>query len=142
MKTPRRRVSVDIKLLRLELVVKGASPFDGIGYEWSHAQPTESLSPQSAAQSLNVEEWAPSSVVKSRYKKLQLRYPPEQFTQKHLELRPSAELLGDSANRLNWYWQSGLIPEFYSELVAQENSLWDRESVEPAMDSKIYLSTI
>lgn len=107
---PRRRASVDIKLLRLELVPRGKTPCETISHEWSPAQPTENLSPQLAAASLKVDIWSAQSTVRERYRKLQLRYPPEQFTEMHLHLRPSFELLSEPVARLNWFWQSGLIP--------------------------------
>lgn len=107
---PRRRASVDIKLLRLELIPRGKTPCETISHEWSSAQPTENLSPEMAAASLKVDVWAAQSVVRDRYRKLQKRYPPEQFSDKHLHLRPAFELLSEPVVRLNWYWQSGLIP--------------------------------
>jgi hypothetical protein len=107
---PRRRASVDIKLLRLELLPRGKTPCETISHEWSPAQPTENLSPELAAASLKIDVWSAQSTVRERYRKLQLRYPPEQFTEMHLLLRPSFELLSDPVARLNWYWQSGLIP--------------------------------
>lgn len=127
---PRRRAASEIKLLRLELLPRGRSPCEDIGFEWSSAQPTENLSPEKAARALGVEEWAPQTVVRKRYRTLQLRYPPEQFTEKHIELRPSADLLGHAKMRLNWYWQSGLIPTFWSQVPASEKTLWDESSVE------------
>lgn len=107
---PRRRASVDIKLLRLELVPRGKTPCETISHEWSPAQPTENLSPELAASTLKVDVWSTQSIVRGRYRKLQLRYPPEQFTEMHLHLRPAFELLSEPVARLNWYWQSGLIP--------------------------------
>ncbi|MEY4065380.1 MAG: hypothetical protein RIR26_1588 [Pseudomonadota bacterium] len=125
---PRRRAAVDIKLLRLELVPRGRTPCESISHFWSPAQPTENLTPDAAAQALKVEVWAPQSVVKERYKKLQMRYPPEQFPEKHTILRPAAELLSDPVLRLNWYWQSALIPVMWSEKPATESPLWNHES--------------
>jgi hypothetical protein len=107
---PRRRASVDIKLLRLELIPRGKTPCETISHEWSSAQPTENLSPEMAASSLKVDIWAAQSVVRERYRKLQKRYPPEQFSDMHLHLRPAFELLSEPVLRLNWYWQSGIIP--------------------------------
>ena len=107
---PRRRASVDIKLLRLELVPRGKTPCETISHEWSPAQPTENLSPELAASTLKVDVWSTQSIVRGRYRKLQLRYPHEQFTEMHLHLRPAFELLSEPVARLNWYWQSGLIP--------------------------------
>lgn len=131
---PRRRATSDIKLLRLELLPRGVSPCDDIGFEWSPAQPTESLSPRKAAESLGVEEWALSSQVKKRYRALQMRYPPEQFMERHVEWRPSAELLGNPRARLNWYWQSGLIPEFHTARMPEDSPSWNVRTLEPALD--------
>ncbi|MEY3903674.1 MAG: hypothetical protein RL189_2980 [Pseudomonadota bacterium] len=125
---PRRRAAVDIKLLRLELLPRGRTPCETISHEWSPAQPTENLSPDHAAAALKVEVWAAQSVVRERYRKLQMRYPPEQFPEKHSILRPAAELLGDPVMRLNWYWQSGLIPVMWSEQSESESPLWNVES--------------
>jgi len=94
----------------LELIPRGKTPCETISHEWSPAQPTENLSPELAAASLKVDVWSPQSTVRARYRKLQLRYPPEQFTEMHLHLRPAYELLSEPVARLNWYWQSGLIP--------------------------------
>ncbi|MEN9530486.1 MAG: hypothetical protein RI932_2359 [Pseudomonadota bacterium] len=132
---PRRRAAVDIKLLRLELVPRGRTPCEQISHEWSPAQPTENLSPAAAAALLKVDVWAPQSVVKERYKKLQLRYPPEQFPERHIQLRPAFELLSEPVVRLNWFWQSGLIPEMSSSLSDTESPLWNsgslRKSITP-----------
>lgn len=125
---PRRRAAVDIKLLRLELIPRGRTPCETIAHEWSPAQPTENLTPDAAAQALKVEVWAPQSIVKERYRKLQLRYPPEQFPERHTNLRPASELLSDPVIRLNWYWQSGLIPVMWSEASAEESPLWNRDT--------------
>ncbi len=147
---PRRRASGEIKLLRLELVVRGQTPCDGIGVEWSLAQPTENLSPESAAAALGVEIWCTQSGVKNRYRTLQLRYPPEQFSERHLEWRPAAELLSSPRARLNWYWQSGLIPHPSSKIPGTGTGtdavgaaeglamgvLWDSRAVEPILDSQ------
>jgi|GEM_PF-648287 len=130
---PRRRATSDIKLLRLDLLPRGVSPSEDIGYEWSPAQPTESLSPARAAESLGVEEWAPVSEVRKRFRALQLRYPPEQFSSRHIEWRPSAELLGNSRARLNWYWQSGLVPEFHTQKAPGASVMWNSQSCEPAL---------
>lgn len=127
---PRRRASADIKLLRFELQAQGHTPSEGIGVEWCVAQPTENLSPQSAAAALGVEVWAPQSVVMQRYRTLQLRYPPEQFSERHLEWRPAANLLSSPRKRLNWYWQSGLIPNPSSKIPATPNVIWDAQSAE------------
>ncbi|WP_186645829.1 hypothetical protein [Fluviispira vulneris] len=139
---PRRRAASEIKLLRLELIPKGKSPCEEIGSEWSSAQPAENLSPSKAAASLGVEIWAPSSVVKKRYKTLQLRYPPDQFVDKHIDWRPSADLLGNPRNRLNWFWQSGFIPLPESSLSYKENSLWDKENAEAILDSRTALKRL
>lgn len=130
---PRRRATSDIKLLRLELLPRGVSPCEVIGIEWSAAQPTESLSPAKAAASLGIDEWALPSQVKKRYRTLQLRYPPEQFMERHVEWRPSAELLSNPRARLNWYWQSGLIPEFHAVHTAEASPLWNVDSLEPSL---------
>jgi hypothetical protein len=106
----RRFALVDIKLLRLSLVQKEESPCLGLSVEWIPAQPSENLSPFVAAQHLGVHPWSLVSTVKQRYRKLQLRYPPEQFSDRHTDWRPSAELLSAPLARLNWYWQSGLVP--------------------------------
>ena len=106
----RRWANEDIKLLRLELCSSAPSPFDLLGADWSTAQPTESLSPQAAAQALRVSPWASAGSVLDRYAQLQKRFPPELFFQKHVVWRPSAELLGEPVRRLNWHWQSGLVP--------------------------------
>ncbi|MCA2960794.1 MAG: hypothetical protein IOD12_11110 [Silvanigrellales bacterium] len=132
---PRRRAASEIKLLRLELLPRGVSPCEMIGMEWSAAQPTESLSPAKAAASLGVHEWALPSQVKKRYRTLQLRYPPEQFLERHVEWRPSAELLSSPRARLNWYWQSGLIPEFQADLAQSQSPLWNVDSIEPPLTS-------
>jgi hypothetical protein len=125
---PRRRAAVDIKLLRLELVPRGRTPCETISHLWSPAQPTENLTPDAAAEALKVEVWAPQSVVKERYKKLQMRYPPEQFPDKHSFLRPASELLSDPVLRLNWYWQSALIPVMWSEKAARECPIWNHDT--------------
>jgi hypothetical protein len=135
--SPRRRASSEIKLLRLELLSHGHSPCEGIGVEWNAAQPTENLSPESAAATLGVEIWAPQSVVKQRYRTLQFRYPPEQFSERHLEWRPAADLLGSPRARLNWYWQSGLIPNPVSAAKASEHAIWDEESAEIAISAEL-----
>jgi hypothetical protein len=126
----RLRAASEIKLLRLELLPRGLSPSEQIGFEWSPAQPTESLSPAAAAQSLGLEEFDVPSVVKKRYRTLQMRYPPEQFSTKHLDWRPSSELLSHARARLNWFWQSGLVPEAYSDRSPEESPLWNRKSCE------------
>jgi hypothetical protein len=107
----RRFAVVDIKLLRLGLVSRENGPIEGISVEWVQAQPTENLSPFSAAQALGVKPWSLPSIVESRYRKLTLRFPPEQCAMQHMEWRPAADLLGSAVNRLNWYWQSGKIPD-------------------------------
>lgn len=134
---PRNRASSDIKLLRLELIPKGKSPAECIGVDWSPAQPTENLSPDKAAAALGVEVWAPQSAVKKRYRMLQLRYPPEQFAQRHLDWRPASELLSSPRARLNWYWQSALIPNPWSAAPSTKESLWDEKSVEPAISATL-----
>lgn len=131
---PRRCATSDIKLLRLDLFPRGDSVCDDIGCEWSPAQPTENLSPARAAEVLKLEEWALPSQVRKRFRLLQLRYPPEQFPLQHVEWHPSAELLGNPRARLNWYWQSGLIPVVWSEAPVTSGSLWDAEAVESPMD--------
>ena len=136
---PRRCAASEIKLLRLDLVAHSKSTSEDIGRDWNHAQPAENLSPIVAAQHLGVETWAPQSIVKKRYKTLQLRYPPEQFDFKHLDWRPSFELLNRSRNRLNWFWKSGLIPLAQSLQEKTECSLWDTESAEPATTCQIAL---
>ena len=108
---PRRCAASEIKLLRLDLFSHSKSICEDIGNEWNHAQPAETLSPARASEFLGVDVWAVQSVVKKRYKTLQLRYPPEQFSEKHLDWRPSYELLSSPRKRLNWFWQSGFIPE-------------------------------
>lgn len=123
---PRRRAAVDIKLLRLELLPRGRTPCETISHEWSPAQPTENLSPDAAAEALKVDVWATQSVARERYRKLQMRYPPEQFSEKHTVLRPDAELLSEPVVRLNWYWQSGLIPVMWSESSEQDSPLWNK----------------
>jgi hypothetical protein len=137
---PRRRAASDIKLLRLELVSRGVTPCDDIGFEWSPAQPTESLSPEKAAKALSIEIWAPQSVVKKRYRTLQLRYPPEQFLEKHIDIRPSSELLGNPRMRLNWYWQSGLIPSIWTQIPESPSTLWDLSSAEEPLTAKVALT--
>ncbi len=106
----RRFAMADIKLLRLALIAKETGPCQGLSVEWIPAQPSENLSPFAAAGHLNIAAWSLRSEVKRRYRKLQLRYPPEQFSEKHLDWRPSADLLASPVARLNWYWQSGLVP--------------------------------
>lgn len=139
---PRRCAASEIKLLRLDLLPKGNAVCEDIGSEWSPAQPTENLSPARAAQVLKVEEWAPASVVRKRFRVLQLRYPPEQFPAQHTEWRPSSELLGTPRARLNWYWQSGLVPRMWSEAVRTEGSLWDSESVEEPLAPQTALAKL
>ncbi|WP_338637102.1 hypothetical protein [Spirobacillus cienkowskii] len=139
---PRRRAASEIKLLRLELIPKGKTPCEEIGSEWSSAQPAENLSPSKAALCLGIEVWAPQSVVKKRYKTLQLRYPPDQFVEKHIEWRPSAELLGNPRSRLNWFWQSGFVPLPESKLEFKEGSLWDKNNAEPEIDSRLALKRL
>lgn len=106
----RRFAVADIKLLRLSLLADSSSFFEGIGSQWVGAQPSENLSPGGAAETLKCLSWSRTSSVKERYRKLLLRYPPEQFSAQHMDWRPAEELLGSALNRLNWYWQSGLIP--------------------------------
>ncbi len=132
----RRCAASEIKLLRLDIFSHSKSTCEDIGCEWNHAQPAETLSPARAAEFLGIEIWSPQSVVKKRYKILQLRYPPEQFGDKHLDWRPSFELLSNSRRRLNWFWQSGFVPLAESHLNASENSIWDKENAEPAMTVK------
>ena len=139
---PRRRANSEIKLLRLELIPRGKSPCEEIGFEWSPAQPTENLSPEKAAGALQVEVWASQSQVRQRYKKLQMRYPPEQFPDRHVEWRPSAELLGSPVARLNWFWQSGLIPLFSTSAAPEQNSLWNIESVEQLLEPSLVLGRL
>ncbi|APJ03171.1 hypothetical protein [Silvanigrella aquatica] len=139
---PRRRAASEIKLLRLELIPKGKTPCEEIGSEWSSAQPAENLSPSKAASCLGIEIWSPQSVVKKRYKTLQLRYPPDQFVEKHIEWRPSAELLGNPRLRLNWFWQSGFVPLAESSLDYKEGSIWDKENAEPGICSRLALKRI
>lgn len=139
---PRRRAASEIKLLRLELIPKGKSPCEEIGNEWSSAQPAENLSPSKAALSLGIEIWAAPSTVKKRYKTLQLRYPPDQFVDKHIEWRPSADLLGNPRSRLNWFWQSGFVPLPESTKNYAEGSMWDKENAEPILDSAFALKRI
>lgn len=129
---PRRRAAADIRLLRLELFPKGFSPVDDIGIDWSPVQPAESQSPQLAAKQLGVETWAPTSVVKARYRTLQLRYPADQFPEKHMLWRPAFELLSNAKKRLNWYWQSGLDCDFESNTPSRQDTMWDCTSVESA----------
>ena len=138
----RRRPDSEIKLLRVELQPKGISPIEGLGFEWSPAQPTDTLSPKKAAEVLGVEEWACSSIVKKRFRALQLRYPPEQFSENHLQWRPAAELLSTPLNRLNWYWQSGCIPWPTTHKTALENSLWNVESVFEPPTPASYFSAV
>lgn len=125
----KRKKSPPIQLLRLELRAPPDSLCEWIGFVWSPAQPTESLSPRRAAEILGVEEWAQSSEVKKRYRKLQLRFPPDQFPEKHMQLRPAYELLADPTARLDWYWKSGSTPEYSASSEAREDLLWDADSV-------------
>lgn len=133
---PRRCAASEIKLLRLDLFSHSKSMCEDIGCEWNHAQPAENLSPNKAAQLLGVEIWAPQSIVKKRYKTLQLRYPPEQFQEKHIDWRPSCELLSHPRKRLNWFWQSGFVLLAESHFDYMEGSLWDKENAEPALTAK------
>lgn len=139
---PRRKATVDIKLLRLELFPRGRTPCEEISHEWSPAQPIENLSPEAAAHLLKVEIWAPQSVVKERYRKLQMRYHPEQFPERHTQLRPAFELLSEPVVRLNWYWQSGLIPTMRSAASKDECSLWNQEMNQQPFDAQRALSEI
>jgi hypothetical protein len=59
--------------------------------------------------------------------------------QKHIEWRPSVELLGNPRARLNWFWQSGFVPIPESEQAFSEGSLWDRENAEPFLDCRFIL---
>ena len=139
---PRRKAAVDIKLLRLELFPRGRTPCEEISHEWSPAQPTENLSPEAAAALLRIEIWAPQSVVRERYRKLQMRYPPEQFPERHTQLRPAFELLSEPVVRLNWYWQSGLIPIMTSAAAKAECPLWNQEMNQEPFDAQKALSGI
>ncbi len=139
---PRRCAASEIKLLRLALLPHLKSLCEDIGNEWNHAQPAQTLSPAKAAASLGVEIWASASVVKKRYKTLQSRYPPEQFMDKHIEWRPSFELLSNPRRRLNWFWQSGFVPVPQTESLSQAHSLWDRDSAEGILTSKEVLSRL
>lgn len=121
----RRFALVDIKLLRLGLVARENGPIEGISVDWIQAQPTENLSPFSAAQALGLRPWSLTSEVEARYRKLTLRFPPEQCALQHLEWCPAADLLGSAVNRLNWYWQSGKIPD-EEVLQAVDESLLTR----------------
>ena len=133
---PRRFAASEIKLLRLDLFSHSKSICEDIGQDWTHAQPAENLSPAKAASFLEVEIWAPQSLVKKRYKTLQLRYPPEQFIDKHIDWRPSFELLNISRKRLNWFWQSGFVPLPSSQQNYVEGSIWDKENAEPPLTAK------
>lgn len=126
----RRRVSAEIKLLRLSLVPGPKSFCEEIGDDWIHAQPEENLSPAKAAAYLGIEEWAPSSAVAKKYETLQRRYPPEQFPNRHVDWRPAADLLSNPKLRLNWFWQSGLIPNPNSKEPHSALKIWDENSVE------------
>lgn len=139
---PRRCAASEIKLLRLDLFSHSKSLCEDIGNEWTHAQPAENLSPAKAASCLGVEIWAPQAVVKKRYKTLQLRYPPEQFMEKHIEWRPSFELLSHPRKRLNWFWQSGFVPVPESQIERTENSIWDKESAEPPKTAREVLRSL
>lgn len=108
---PRRYALVDIKLLRLGLIGEDFRMILGLSVNWEPAQPSENLSPMLAAEHLKSRSWERASVVRARYRKLQLRFPPEQFPDRHVHWRPAAELLGSPLRRLAWYWQSGLIPD-------------------------------
>ena len=136
---PRRCAASEIKLLRLDLFSHSKSISEDIGCEWTHAQPAETLSPAKASAFLGVEVWAPQSVVKKRYRTLQLRYPPEQFMQKHIDWRPSFELLSNPRSRLNWFWQSGFVPLPESILPSSESVIWDKESMEPPLTPRLVL---
>ena len=138
---PRRRSQSEIKLLRLDLKTRGDSPTDFIGFEWSSAQPMESLSPLKASEYLKVEQWAPRSLILKRYRKLQLRFPPEQFTELHINCRPSTELLGEPEMRLNWYWQSGRIPFFYTD-IDDKSQVWNKHTVEPEVSPDFALKQL
>jgi hypothetical protein len=119
----------DIKLLRVSLVAEGVSVTDGLGAEWIGAQPNQNLSPANAARALIVASWSLPSRVKERYRKLLLRFPPEQFPQKHMDWRPAEELLGTPIHRLNWYWQSGHVPGFeIADDLSPESQEWLRSS--------------
>lgn len=139
---PRRCAASEIKLLRLDLFSHSKSIYEDIANEWNHAQPAETLSPAKAASLLGVEIWAPQSVVKKRYKVLQLRYPPEQFAEKHVDWRPSFELLSHPRKRLNWFWQSGFVPLAVSEKEFTQDSIWDKENVEEALTPQIVLKRL
>lgn len=130
---PRRCAASEIKLLRLDLFSHSKSVSEDIGCQWNHAQPAENLSPAKAAVFLNVEVWTQRSLIEKRYKSLQLRYPPEQFRDKHLDWRPSFELLSSPRLRLNWFWQSGFVPHAETNQTSEQNPLWNRDSVEPIM---------
>jgi hypothetical protein len=142
MNIPRRCAASEIKLLRLDLYSHSKSICEDIGWEWNHAQPAETLSPAKAALCLGVEIWAPQSVVKKRYKTLQLRYPPEQFIERHMDWRPSFELLSYPRKRLNWFWQSGFVPCAESFREFTQNSMWDKDNTEPPLTPKSVLQRL
>jgi len=129
---PRRIPSADIKLLRLSLFAEPSTLCDTIGESWTSAQPTENLSPEKAAQILGVHHWDLCTFIQKRFRKLQLRYPPEAFPEKHVLFRPAAELLSSATKRLNWYWQSGLIPLPATSHEEDENhATWNKNRIEP-----------
>lgn len=115
----RRKAHAEIKLLRLSLIAKPNSPCEEIDDQWVHAQPALHLSPEKAAASLGVQIWDPVSIIKKRYQTLQRRYPSDQFMDKHIEWGPAAELLSHTKERLNWYWQSGLIPNCSPKITCE-----------------------
>jgi hypothetical protein len=139
---PRRCAASEIKLLRLDLFSHGKSISEDIGCEWTHAQPAENLSPARAAHALGVEIWAPKSVVTKRYKTLQMRYPPEQFMDKHVDWRPAFDLLSNPRRRLNWFWQSGFLPLPESHTLESQNQIWNESSMESPLSPSIVLQRL
>lgn len=105
----RRFPGTEIRLLRQELESKGNVFFVGLDPDWQPAQPRQELDPDNASRFLKVNLWDRSSQIKQRYFDISQRFPPEQYPQKHVQLRPSYELLYNGIQRLNWFWKSGLI---------------------------------
>lgn len=112
----RVKPNADIRLLRLALIPDSDSVYDFISDTNSVAQPTDNLSPELAGKALSISPWSVASEVKLRISKLRMRFPPNQFLEQHSQWVPASYLLELPKNRLNWFWQSGLIPICPNEL--------------------------
>ena len=116
----RPKPNAEIRLLRLALTPPQNSYFDNISSVWTPAQPTEDLSLGLASECLDIDVWAMPSAVAKRIQTLRKRFPADQFIEKHSDWAPAAALLGSPRNRLNWFWQSGLITVLPDEPTFEE----------------------